>query len=331
MKQIIISLILLSFFAVQGSGQTSQFKPIPMDTSYTPYSAWVKLKKHYPDIVLVKPEMPDGVKAQFDIVYATLPDTPYGERNLHLDILSPKKPGKYPALIMLFGGGWLTGSKSAQIPMAQKIAEQGYVTVPVEYRLSPEALYPAAVYDIKAAIRYVRANADKYNIDPDKIAITGSSAGGQLAALVAYTGNVKKFNGNEGNNDVSAVVQAVIDMDGVLDFTTPEESLGDNIPGRHSAGSLWFGATIKEDREKWVEASPMIYTGEDSPPTLFINSAQPRFHAGRDSVITILNRHNIYSEVQTIENSPHSFWHVHPWFNETVEYMVSFLNKIFKE
>ncbi|GET21674.1 alpha/beta hydrolase [Prolixibacter denitrificans] len=327
-----IRLLLLLLIATgTASAQTCATKPIPRDTSYTPYSAWVKIKKHYPNVTPVKPELPKGVKAEYNVVYATLPNTPYGKRDLHLDLFRPEKKGKYPAVILVFGGGWRSGSKEAQVPMAQQIAAKGYVTAAVGYRLSPEALYPAAVYDIKAAIRYLRANARKYDIDPDRIAISGSSAGGQLAALVGMTGDMKKFEGNEGNNQVSSKVQAIIDMDGILDFTTPAESAKDKIPGKRSAGAYWFGATLKEDRAKWVEASPMIYAGKDTPPMLFINSAQPRFHAGRDSVISVLDKYHIYTNVHTIPNSVHSFWQVHPWFDQTVKYMVTFLDKTLKK
>ncbi|GET24289.1 hypothetical protein NT017_06180 [Prolixibacter sp. NT017] len=313
------------------SAQTNGAKPIPRDTSYTPYSAWVKIKKHYPDVTLVKPELPEGVKPEYNVVYATLPNTPYGERKLHLNLFRPEQQGKYPAVILVFGGGWRSGSKEAQVPMAQQIASKGYVTTAVGYRLSPEALYPAAVFDIKAAIRFLRANAKKYDIDPNRIAISGSSAGGQLAALVGMTGDMKKFEGNEGNNQVSSKVQAIIDMDGILDFTTPAESAKDQIPGKRSAGAYWLGATLKENRAKWVEASPMIYAGKDTPPMLFINSAQPRFHAGRDSVISVLDKYHIYNNVHTIPNSVHSFWQVHPWFDQTVKYMVTFLDKTLKK
>lgn len=308
----------------------AQSKPIPRDTSYTPYSAWVKIKKQYPNVTLVKPQLPEGVKADQNIVYATLPHTPYGKRGLHLDLFRPEKPGRYPALVLVFGGGWRSGSKEAQVPMAQQIAVKGYVTAAIEYRLSPEALYPAAVYDIKAAIRYLRANAEKYGIDPDKIAITGSSAGGQLAALVGMTSGIKKFEGDEGNNHISSSVQAIIDMDGILDFRTPEESAKDTETARVSAGSLWFGKTLKEAPELWIEASPIEYAGKNTPPILFINSAQPRFHAGRDSVITILKPFHIFTEMHTLPNSVHSFWQVHPWFDETVGYMIHFLDTVLK-
>ena len=327
------SIVFLLFVCVASPlfAQIVTIDGIPKDTSYTPYSAWVKINKDYPHVTRVYPNLPDGVKAENNIVYATLPNTPYGKRDLHMDVFRPENCEKYPALVMVFGGGWRTGSKEAQVPMAQKIAAQGYVTAAVEYRLSPEALYPAAVYDIKTAIRFLRTHAEKYGIDPNRIAISGSSAGGQLAALVGLTGNMEKFEGDLGNNNVSSEGQAIIDMDGILDFTTPSESAGDNTPGRRSAGAHWFGATIKEAREKWVEASPMIYAGKGSPPILFINSAQPRFHAGRDTVISVLNNYDIYTDVQTIPNSPHSFWQVHPWFTETVGYMVDFLDRVFKD
>ena len=325
--------LLITFFCLISQVLMAQVdcgQVIPRDTTFTPYQAWIKIKKDFPEATIVKPQLPAGVLAENDIVYATLSNTPYGKRNLHLDLFRPSKPGKYPALLLIHGGGWRSGNKSMDIPMAQQIAAKGYVTAAVEHRLSPEALYPAAIYDIKAAIRFLRANAKKYNIDPDKIAIMGSSAGGQLAALVGMTANVKKFDGDEGNNHVLAKIQAIIDMDGILDFTDPNESAKDTDPTRRSAGAFWFGATYKEAPEKWIEASPIQYVGKDTPPILFINSALPRFHAGRDSAISILNKHHIYSEVHTIPNTPHPFWLFHPWFEPAVGYMVDFLDKVLK-
>lgn len=322
--------VILSFFSISDFAQNQKTTPIPRDTSYTSYQTWLKLKNNYPDIKIVRSKLPAGVVVFQDIVYAILPETPFGKRDLHLDLFRPEKTGKYPALLMIFGGGWRSGNKSMEGPMAQQIAASGYVTACIEYRLSPEALYPAAVYDIKAAIRYLKANAEKFNIDPKKIAISGCSAGGQLAALVGMTSEITKFDGVEGNSNVSAKVQAIIDIDGILDFTDPNESAKDDNPEKRSAGAYWFGATFKETPEKWVEASPLIYAGKDTPPILFVNSAQPRFHAGRDSVIAILNKHNIYSEVRTIPNTPHSFWLFHPWFEPTVNYVVTFLDKILK-
>lgn len=303
---------------------------IPRDTTYSVPIVFRQIQREFPFAVPAKDSIPCGIREDRDIVYATLPDTPYGKRRLHLDLFSPEIKGIYPAVIMIHGGGWRSGRKELQVPLAQQISARGYVTACVEYRLSPEALYPAAVHDIKAAIRFLRAHAEEYDIDPGKIAISGCSAGGHLAALAGMTGHTGKFDGNGGYNNYSSGIQAIIDIDGILDFTDPNESARDNDPAKRSAGAYWFGATFKENPDLWIEASPISYAGETTPPMLFINSSFPRFHAGRDSVIAILNAHGIYSEVLTIPDTPHPFWLFHPWFGQTVDYITSFLDKILK-
>jgi acetyl esterase/lipase len=326
-----VLVILFILFAESLCGQKrNRMLAIPRDTTYSVPIVYRQIQREFPFAVPAKDSLPFGVKEERNIVYATLPGTPYGKRKLHLDLFSPEAKGIYPAVIMIHGGGWRSGRKEMQVPLAQQISARGYVTACVEYRLSPEALYPAAVHDIKAAIRFLRAHAEEYNIDPGKIAISGCSAGGQLAALAGMTGHIMKFDGNEGYNSYSSGIQAIIDIDGILDFTDPNESAKDNEPARRSAGAYWFGATFKESPDLWIEASPISYAGETTPPMLFINSSFPRFHAGRDSVIGILNAHCIYSEVHTIPGTPHTFWLFHPWFNQTVEYITSFLDKVLK-
>jgi pectinesterase len=328
MKYLLTILLLVNLSFVL-SAQTTEQKPIPRDTSFTPYQAWIKIKKEFPEAKIVVAKLPEGLVANYNVVYATLPDTPYGKRDLHMDIFRPKRQGDYPALLLLHGGGWRSGNRTMQNPLAQNIARHGFVTATVEYRLSPEALYPAAVYDVKAAIRFIRAHANAYYIDPNRIAISGSSAGGQLAALVGMTGGIEKFEGNGGNAKYSTKLQAIIDMDGILDFTDPNESGKDNDPAKPSAGAWWFGGTYAKTPEKWIEASPLIYAGKDTPPMLFVNSALPRFHAGRDSLIAILDKYGINTEVHTIPKTPHPFWLFDPWFATTVDYMVDFLQKTF--
>jgi PelA/Pel-15E family pectate lyase len=320
-------LVLINFSASEPS---AGMLPLPRDSSFTAYLTWQKLKKEFPQAKIAGAKLPAGLNASFGVVYKTLPVTPYGKRNLHLDIFAPEKPGKYPALLLIHGGGWRSGDRTMENQLAQQIASQGYVTATVEYRLSPEALYPAAVYDIKAAIRYLRANARKLNIDANQIAVSGTSAGGQLAALAGMSAGVALFDAEAANPKLSDKIQAVIDIDGVLDFRDPNESAKDNDPLRPSAGAMWFGGDIKQVPEKWLEASPIVYAGQNSPPMLFINSALPRFHAGRDSVISILSKYNIYTEVHTFPDTPHPFWLFDPWFQPTVGYMVSFLDRTLK-
>lgn len=312
------------------SNTSSSTLTIPRDSSFTTYLTWLKLVRDFPQAKIAEEKLPAGLTVNYGVTYKTLPFSPYGKRELHLDVFRPQMAGQYPVLLLIHGGGWRSGNRTMENQMAQQIATHGYVTATVEYRLSPEAIYPAAVHDIKAAIRFLRSQAKKFSIDPDRFAISGTSAGGQLAALIGMTGEINKFDEKGANLNISAKIQAIIDIDGVLDFRDRNESAKDDDPLKPSAGAYWFGATYKQAPKKWTEASPIIYAGKNTPPILFINSALPRFHAGRDSVISIINRHGIYSEVHTIEKTPHPFWLFHPWFQPTVDYMVSFLDKVLK-
>jgi len=315
--------LLICFVGLQAQSSVS----FPLDTTYTTYSTWQKIKKKYPDV-----RIPDVLKTtelmeHKNLVYATLTDSTHSTRALHLDIFRPSKAGKYPALIMIHGGGWRSGNKSMEALMAQRIALKGYVAIPVEYRLSLEARFPAAIYDIKAAVRWVKANADKYSIDTARIAIEGSSAGGQLATLVGMTNNVPAFEGAEGLTSNACSIQAVIDIDGVVDFLAPASL---KIPRKpDSPDAYWLGGMFEEKPLRWKEASPIFWVNEHAVPMLFITSSQPRYHAGRDEMIDLLNQYTVYTESHNIPDSPHSFWLFDPWFNPTINYTLKFLEKVF--
>ncbi|MDB5191124.1 MAG: lipoprotein [Segetibacter sp.] len=306
----------ISLFALSATAQNG----FPSDTSFTTHSAFIKERKKFPFIEIAQPAYPKGVSKKLDVVYSTI-----GKRKLRADVFYPvaKSKATYPAVILLYGGGWKSGDKSMSVPIAEQLAANGYVAVSIEYRLSPEAQYPAAVYDVKAAIRWMRVNAKKYRVDPSKIAVHGVSAGGQLAALVGTTNGLKKFEGSGGHAEQLSAVQAIIDIDGVLAFKHPESSEG-------KVAAEWLGGTSEEKPSTWQEASALTHAGKSTPPILFINSSTPRFHAGRDDMIKVLNAHNIYSEVHTIPDTPHPFWLFHPWFQPTMNYTISFLDKVFK-
>lgn len=287
---------------------------IPKDTSYTSYQTYIKIRKKFPDIKLVEPINSSQLECIEQVVYTEI-KIKNVSRKLHLDVFRPNDNKIYPALIMIHGGGWRSGNKSMEKPMAQRTALKGYVTIPVEYRLSLEAKCPAAVNDIKAAIRWVKVNAKEYGIDTSKIAIEGESAGGQLAALVAMT-------------DCYSTIKALIDVDGVVDFLAPNSLNSPQKPD--SPGSFWLGGTFEENPLNWKNASAIYYVNKKSPPVLFITSAQPRFHAGRDEMIDLLNQNGVYSESYSIPDTPHSFWLFDPWFDPTKNYITTFLQKILK-
>lgn len=310
-------LILLMGITTVALAQEADF---PRDTSYTIHSAYQKLHKKYPFIEIVQPELPEGVRQQEDVVYRTL-----GNRQLHMDIFYPEQENgqEYPGVLLIHGGGWRTGDKSLMVPMAQQLAAKGYVTAVAEYRLSLEAPYPAAVHDLKAAIRWLRAHADELPLDTGKIAVYGTSAGGQLAALIGTTNGMEKLEGEGEFSEHSSAVQAIVDIDGVLAFHHPESEEG-------TMAGQWLGGSYEEVPETWTEASALTHAGKDTPPVLFVSSSFPRFHAGKEDMINILDGHGIYSESHAIPDSPHSFWLMHPWFEPTLAYTVNFLDKVFK-
>ncbi|HEX8334698.1 MAG TPA: alpha/beta hydrolase [Segetibacter sp.] len=300
------------------SGASAQQKIIPRDTSFTIHSAYVKEKKKYPFIEIAEPPIPNNISIQRDIVYTSIK-----QRELHLDVYYPKnKRQKYPAVLLIHGGGWKSGDKSQNEAMALQLASKGYVAVTAEYRLSTEAQYPAALYDLRQAIRWMRTNAGKYGLNKNKIAVLGVSAGGQLAALLGTTYDHKKVGGRKIKKRINSI-QAIIDIDGILAFKHPESAEG-------KMAAEWLGGTYEENPVVWQEASALTHVGKNTPPTLFINSSNPRFHAGQNDFINKLQPYRIYHEVHTIPDTPHTFWLFHPWFRPTVDIVSSFLNRIFK-
>lgn len=281
-------------------------KEISRDTSFTVYSSFIKESKKHPFIKIVKPEFTKGIHFNTDIIYVS-----YGDRSLSLDIFHPAKKNKkgYPGVLLIHGGGWKSGDRSQNIPFAQQLAQRGYVAVTAEYRLSPEAQYPAAVEDLKAAIRWMKTHASSYPLDTARIAVLGFSAGGQLAALLGTT--------------YSNSIQAIVDIDGILAFKHPESAEG-------ATAALWLGGTYEELPQVWTEASALNHISKSTPPALFINSSLPRFHAGRDDMIKKMDSLSIYSEVHTLPDTPHPFWLFHPWFKPTIDYTAGFLDKILK-
>lgn len=295
------------------------------DTSYTTYSAYKKLIKDFPEITIVPEFHYAGITEQKGLAYCTI-----NQRKMIIDAFFPKKKSskKLTGVIMIHGGGWRSGNRSQHYPLAESLAHLGYVCFTPEYRLSTEALFPAAINDIKAAIRWVKKNAATYHLDTSKIVIAGFSAGGELAAFMGATGNMPLFEGCNCNAGIPTNVDAVIDIDGTLSFVNAESGEGDD--SKHtSAATYWFGYPKKGNEVLWEAASPLSYVGYQTPPTLFINSSLDRMHAGREDYIEVLDSNHIYSEVHTFKESPHSFCLFNPWFEPTIKYINDFLKKVF--
>ena len=297
---------------------------VEQDTSYSIQGQFKKYKKDYP---FIKPiDIGDTSKLT---IFHNLVYQKYGNRELHLDVayLKKKSNRKLPVVILVHGGGWRSGDKSMQAPMSYELARNGYATVNVEYRLSMEAIYPAGLIDINTAIKWVKKNADKFPIDTSRIALLGCSSGGQMVSLLgSINGYFEKYEPDV-YKDISDRIQVVVDIDGVQAFIHPESGEGKDKPGKPSASTLWFGSTTEEDSLVRYEASALTHVNKNSAKFLYICSSIPRYHGGRDDVISKLNSYNIPSDVLTLPDTPHTTWLFHPWFDQITEKILKFLGK----
>lgn len=331
MKNLLLkNFLVLTAWSLISCSNITEFKD--PDNTYTPDTTYQKLIGDYPFISIASRQVPASVKEIKNITYVR-----YGNRSLQLDLYLPKNKihQKSPAVIFVHGGGWRAGYRTNFTPFAIAMAEHGYAAATISYRLSPEALYPAAVQDVKAAIRWLRQNAEKYQINSTQIAIAGGSAGGQIASLAGVTDGLQKFDPPLGSSQLkksSSRVQAIINIDGLSDFTSPAALFHEDDPRKNpSAAGAWLGGRYHEKTELWREASPVFYVNHNTPPILFLISDQERFSLGHKEMIEKMKAFNIYSQVTKIPNTPHSFWLFDPWLRPSVETTVKFLDKVFFE
>lgn len=199
-------------------------------------------------------------------------------RALRLNILRPRRMPErpVPAIIYIHGGGWRAGSKDG--PQNIPLARAGYFTVSIDYRLSDEARFPAQIEDCKAAVRWVRAHAKEYNVDPERIGVWGHSAGGHLAALLGTSGGVRELEGDPRAPD-SSRVQAVVDCFGPTDLVAAAGRPG-GVGRADSAVGALLGGPVGENLERARAASPVTYVSRDDPPFLIL-------HGERDMLVPI--------------------------------------------
>jgi acetyl esterase/lipase len=229
-----------------------------------------KQKSKYPPLVL-----PDGVKMVKDIAFGR-----GGGRDLLGDLFLPKDSTSdrpIHAMVYIHGGAWRKGDKSLRHRTAARFAQIGIAGLSIDYRLSQEAIFPAQIHDCKAAIRWVRANAERLNIDPDRIGVLGASAGAHLSAFIATTSRNREYEGNGGNPDFSSAVQFAVLFYGVFDLTRfgkRELAKGGDIARQLTGG------TVEEMPDAYQEASPLTHVSAETPPCLLI-------HGGADSIVPL--------------------------------------------
>lgn len=302
---------------LKGGISAQEYQPI---STYTPQTTYEKYKKNFPVLTLPDMTLLSSTQTVLGQIYKSTPS-----RALRLDWFFPNEisPTTF-TLILVHGGGWGDGSKENMHALAMRLAAKGIASVAVNYRLSGEAPYPAAVEDIKDAVAFVQQNVTNYGLSVKKIAIAGGSAGGQLAALVGVTGNRVVL---PSNNQLLLPLVAIINLDGLMDFTLPAALRYENDPNKNpSAAGAWFEGRFEQIPERWLEASANTHINKETPPILFIRSSMPRFSVGYSEAIKKLRGFGIDSEEYLFADAPHSFWLFDPWLDFTVEKINRFLH-----
>jgi len=205
-----------------------------------------------------------------------------GETELKLDLARPEGDDPHPAIVFIHGGGWANGDRKRYRNSIREAAKRGYVAVTISYRLmqfdeankettTADPIFPAQVHDAKAAIRWLRENAEKYDVDPNRIGVTGGSAGGHLSLLVGLTDPDSRLEGESGTPNQSSRVQAVVNVFGPTEMTACFQKSSVAWIFR-----LFMGGAPDEVAGQYAAASPLTYVSKDDPPVLTLHGDQDK-------------------------------------------------------
>lgn len=212
---------------------------------------------------------PQGSDSYLDLEFANV-----GGMSLKLDLYVPGGPGPYPVVVGVHGGSWTSGTRDQNLSLTQ--LSRGYAVANIDYRLAPDFIYPAQIEDCKAAVRWLRANASTYRLNPNEIGVIGLSAGGHLAALLGTTAGVAELEGPEaGNAGYSSRVQAVVDYFGPTDLLLLHDQAAACEPGDPNdptePPSQLIGCPIQSCPDATEKANPIRYVSADDPPFLILH------------------------------------------------------------
>ena len=247
----------------------------------------------------------------------------YSGRSLRLDLYLPVNHKQaVPGAIVIRGGGWMVNDRTEWAHIAAALAERGVAAASIEYRTADEARFPGAVQDVKAAVRWMRANASAYGISPDTIGTLGGSSGAHMALLAGVTRD-RDFEGNGGNNNVSSRVQAVVAM------ATPTDVARLDAGGRRTV-ARFLHATPAQNPELWARASPVNYVAASGPPVLLMHSDADEAVLPEQSArfAELYRKAGGSAELVVMRRAPHSFWNYKPWFDESMDRAAAFLIRI---
>ncbi len=232
-------------------------------------------------IYAAEPTVPEGVEFQPNLTYSRA-----GDEDLRLDLARPKQGhGPFPAMVYVHGGGWSAGSRTDYHSLMLPLARRGIVGISVDYRLTPKHRFPAPLEDVKAAVRWLRANAAKYNVDPDRIGAIGGSAGAHLVALLGTTAAEQE--------KVSFIVCHGGPYDLELGYRrTLTDPTPGFIAGRYSLEKL-IGGPLDRFEQAYRQASPIHHVSKNTPPVLLI-------HGSLDKTVPVEQAQVFYRKLQEL-------------------------------
>jgi acetyl esterase/lipase len=245
---------------------------------------------------------PKGPKLPADTAeYRDLSYGPHKERN-NLDLFVPKSDKPLPLVLWVHGGGWSAGSKDGGNP-ALPLLTKGYAIASTNYRLSQHAVFPAQIQDVKSAVRFLRANAKKYNLDADRIGVWGASAGGHLVALLGTTGDDAEFDSDaDANKGVSSKVEAVLDFFGPTDLAklSPPAAKNNSI-------TALLGGSTGEKKDLAARANPITHVSKSGPPFLIVQGdADPLVPASQSEMLAeALKKAGVECELVILKGASH--------------------------
>lgn len=226
-------------------------------------------------------------------------------QHLQLDLARPAGDGPFPAVLHIHGGGFRAGSRQGYSGQIKEFAARGYVAATVSYRLAPKYPFPAAVHDVKAAVRWLRANARKYHIDPNRIGVTGGSAGGHLAQFLGVTADVRDFEGEGGNPKESSRVQCVVNFYGPSDFT---KSYGKSVDAAEVL-PLFLGGNLEQEPRRHIVSSPLYWVTPNAAPTLYVHGTVDPYVAFEQAewMVDKLKAARVEATLVRMEGAGHGF------------------------
>lgn len=255
----------------------------------------------------------------------TLEVAKYPEHTVELHVYVPEAVGTWPCILDIHGGGWKARQIESDKPMMERLAQRGFVTALVSYRLSTEAKYPAALHDCKAALRCLRAHAKELKLDPDRIGCMGGSAGGHLSGLTGMTSGLAEFEGDGPFKGYSSGVKACIVMAATQDL------MAANAEKTNEGAVLFFGSSAPDKPDIYRAASPITHVRAGVPPTIFIEGEKDTLKIGRAEMMEKLKALGVETAVHTLKDAPHPFWMSDPWCAETVAIAATFFKKLLGE